>query len=712
VFAVVFLLLVPGAVIAAASPTRPSEGAVRFAMAAAASAVYLMLVALVADLVLPRVGIEEPLARAPLLISVDLSLAILLVAVSRRRDPLAALLGTRVPTARQVSVIAALAALPLLSTAGSRAVDNGRGPALLVLVLVACGVLLVALVVAGDRMPSWFVQAGLYVVAVAIVYSFAFSGDRLYGWDIQQEFDAFATTMQANTWHGTVDGDAYRAMLSITALPTALTRLTGMSGVALFRGVYPLLFAAFPVLVYVVAGRWLPSAAARAAAAFLIVQLAFAQQLPAIARQEVALLVFGVLVAVASDDMLPLGYRRVVALTAGCALAFVHYSTAYVTSLVLLVAWVVGATIASVRRRGRPPTVFVLPVVAAILGFTVVWNFVVTQSSENVFQFSQQVAERGPEFLPGGQDRSMVDRWLTGNTPQRIAGEEYAARIDQIFAATAPWLNGYPADEIAAHPVVDARAPQVAGPLPGTRSPHATLLVFVSQGYLALTSLGVLVCAWLRRRDRSAAREMALIGVVMLVFVSLMRVSGVAAEAYNQERAQIHGSVLLSIGFATLVAWLLARWRRATLAVVAAAVTVVFLASSGLAARLGGGASPANLVDAGEARERFSVTDAEVATAEWLAANRHPDSLVYADRYGKLRIWAASVPIRGGALQDALTPGTLDRNAYVFASESNIAGGRARGAIGADYAVYEFPRAFLDANKAAIYSTGSTVVYR
>ena len=547
----------------------------------------------------------------------------------------------------------------------------------MIVALAVCGVLLVVLVVAGDRVPNWFLQAGLYTVAVAIVYSFAFSGDQLYGWDIQQEFDAFSTTMQADAWHELVDGDAYRAMLSITALPTVLARLTGISGVAMFRGVYPLLFASFPVLVYVVAGRWLSRAAAFAAAAFVIVQLAFAQQLPAIARQEIALVVFGVLVAVASDDQLPLGYRRVAALSAGSALAFIHYSTAYVTSLVLLVAWVVGGVVALANRRMHRPRVFALPVVLGILGFTVVWNFGVTQSSENVLKFTQQVAERGPEFLPGGQDRSIVDRWLTGNTPQRISGEDYALRVEQIYAATAPWLNGYTDDEVAAYPVTDARPPQVAGLVPEARNVHSTLLVFVSQGYLAITSLGILVFAWRRRRERSGAHEMAIVGVVMLVFVAMMRVSGVAAEAYNQERAQIHASAVLSIGFAAVVAWLLSRWRHVTLVVLGGAVAVVFLASSGLAARLGGGASPANVVDAGDARERFSVTDAEVATAEWLAAKRHPDSLVYTDRYGKLRIWAAAVPIGGASLQDAVTPGTLDRNAYVFASESNIAGGRA-----------------------------------
>ena len=164
---------------------------------------------------------------------------------------------------------------------------------------------------------------------------------------------------------------------------------------------------------------------------------------------------------------------------------------------------------------------------------------------------------------------------------------------------------------------------------------------------MALTALGMVVFAWRRRRDRrSSGLELAFLGFVILGFVGIMRVSGVAAEAYNQERAQIHASVVLVVGFATVVAWCLVRWRKLTLVAVTGALMVVFLSSSGLAAVLVGGEAPANLLNRGDAEERFAVTDAEVASAEWLAANREPDSIVYTDRYGKLRICVGHVDRR------------------------------------------------------------------
>ena len=64
-------------------------------------------------------------------------------------------------------------------------------------VLVVSGLLLVGLLFASARVPQWVLLAGLYAVAVSVIYSYSLAGDRLFGWDIQEEFRAFSLTMQA-----------------------------------------------------------------------------------------------------------------------------------------------------------------------------------------------------------------------------------------------------------------------------------------------------------------------------------------------------------------------------------------------------------------------------------------------------------------------------------------------------------------------------------
>ncbi len=355
VFALAFLLLVPGTLLVATCRARPANGGVRLALVVAASVTFLMVAAVAGSFVLPSFGVAQPLARGPMVVLVNEVLGLLALLVARAREPIASVLDHRVPRLGQVVTALAIGALPFAAAGAAEAVNHGLGPAPAIAVLVASGLLLVGLLFAAERVPEWVLLAGLYAVAVTVIYSYSLAGDRLFGWDIQEEFRAFSLTMQAGSWTAAVHGDPYRAMLSITALPTVLARVTGISGVNLLRAVDPLLFAFFPLMVYAVAARWVSRTAAFAAAAFVVVQLAFAQQMPAITRQEVALLFFGVLVAVAFDDDLPVSYRRCVVLLAGCALAVTHYSTAYVTSLALVAAWLLYAFIRLLRRPGARP---------------------------------------------------------------------------------------------------------------------------------------------------------------------------------------------------------------------------------------------------------------------------------------------------------------------------------------------------------------------
>ena len=95
----------------------------------------------------------------------------------------------------------------------------------------------------------------------------------------------------------------------------------------------------------------------------------------------------------------------------------------------------------------------------------------------------------------------------------------------------------------------------------------------------------------------------------------------------------------------------------------------------------------------------------------WLAAHKEPRALIWSDKYGELRLVFAGATHPTPEVD--LTPATIDRNSYVFATTGNVAG-RARGSLnlGRDQVVYTFPAGFLDANKDLIYSTSTTRVYR
>jgi uncharacterized membrane protein len=715
VFGLAFLLFVPGALLLALAPRQPAQGAARLAYAVAGSVVALMALALALSVILPAVGIQRPLSRLPATLAINAFVVVVGFLAARRVDPIDALLNYSSPRLRRVGLFALLGLLPVGAAIGAELLNNHRMPGVALVVTAACLLTLLGFLLASDRVPARLLAASLFSVALALLWAYSLRSNHVFGFDIQQEYQAFSLTFHAARWQAPSDGNAYRSMLSITALPTLLSTVTGISGTYLLKVAYPALFALFPVLTFEIASRWLPRAASFLAAAYVVVLPQFAGEMVGLAREEVALLLAAALIAVAFDRSLTPRTRKVGAVLAGTGVAVAHYSTAYITCASLIGVWLVYGAIRAVRARGSrgamPKPVFATGTVLAVVGVTLLWNVGFTKSYSNVINVVDLASTRGIDFLPALKGASPLTRWLGGTSQASISPAYFTSRSNELLRKEAPWINHYPA---AATPSVvaasnsDAVVPTL---VPGVIQATRPLSTAASQGFLLATVLGLALLT-LRRRNlhNPADLELVVLAAGFLVFGAVVRVSGVAALNYSPARAQIHSAVALGVALATACAWALIRWRRLAIAGMALAATAMFASGSGLSTAVGGGNPPANLSNKGTAYERFFMTDQEMAAAAWLGSQSGRQPIIYTDRYGKLRLWGAGVG--KGTQVDILTPESLDQGAWVLARSTNVVEGKAEGAFGNAVAVYSFPRAFLDDQKSVVFSTAETVVWK
>jgi hypothetical protein len=148
---------------------------------------------------------------------------------------------------------------------------------------------------------------------------------------------------------------------------------------------------------------------------------------------------------------------------------------------------------------------------------------------------------------------------------------------------------------------------------------------------------------------------------------------------------------------------------RRILVVTVACLVVVLVNTSYLAGAVLGGGTSANLTNSGAAFEYFYGTSPEFAAAQWLGKFAVPGQLVYADQYGQLRL-AEVTDIQHGLTLD-VTPLTLDRNAWVYASRANVVNGQAFALYNNHSVTYVFPAGFLIANYDLVYTNGSSEVF-
>ncbi len=732
--ALVLVILLPGATIVGALRVDLESRVSQFALVVGTGLATLMGWALVASALLPHLGVPRPLETVPLAVAINAIVIAAALACPRGGDPVLSLVECHWSRSSTVLALGCII-LPLAGIAGIERLNAGRGGALVLVVVLATLVLLGAALWQAGVWSDSRVQMMVFSAGLTLVYLYTYRSNHLFGSDIQREFQRFSATVGAGRWMPPTNGDPYAAMLSITALPAVLVKTTAISGTYLFKGFYPLLLAAVPPLTYGFARRWVPARPAMIATVYLIVLSQFAQQLSSIARQEVALFYFALLFVVLFDGRIRPRKRTLVAIAILGATVVSHYTTSYITVIVLAVTWVVFGIFRLLRRllAGSRPhrAVINLPLVLSGIVMILLWDVAITASTGNASLFVASFEQQGPNLLPsfGG---SFLHRWLDGNVAQVTSPSNFYRLAKHVSLASQPWLNRYPAALTAKYPA----APAPVQPRDGLG--HGALLNGITQAstamaelFLVIVVVGTAVALVRRRRSpvpfavfysRTRAQiqasmrrfssgvplEVAVLELAVLGFLALIRVSGTLAVFYNQSRAQIQAGIVLSVGFAVAMKWLIGRI--GALATVGAAVglLVVGVYSTGLANQIGNGGAVL-FQNSGPGYNAFYMTDQEVAASKWLVATAGPRALIWTDEYGQLRIWAGT-GYTGGPLID-LTPATIDRGAWVLATGYNIAGWT-YGTEDNKTSTYRFPNTFLSNVKSVVYSSPGARVYR
>ena len=336
------LLIVPGLLLLQALRVPGDTIALNPMYVPAAGLLVLLGSGLAVDLAGPAIGISAPLRTVPLLIGLELvCVALLLCSLNAPQD-------TRIPWEDfpRPLTLAWPFVLPLLGAAGALRLNSGHGDNVAVLAATCVLVALIAGFLYAPRCDDSLLAVLGYAAGLAMMWSFSLRGDLVYGFDISNEYHSMSQTVAAGSWHFSHPNDAYGAMLSVTVLPTELHELSGVPALFIFKVVYPAIGALIPVAVFYLARRVITGRWAFMTVALLIMQQTFFQQMPALDRQEVATVLFAVLIAVVLDTSLPRRSRFLAASLLSLGVVLSHYSTAYMAiplfAMAVAFQWIVS----------------------------------------------------------------------------------------------------------------------------------------------------------------------------------------------------------------------------------------------------------------------------------------------------------------------------------------------------------------------------------
>jgi uncharacterized membrane protein len=569
-----------------------------------------------------------------------------------------------------------------------------------------------------------------YCTVLSLLLGSTFRGDGgFWGWDINQEFAVATRVLLQQHWIP-IPQSPYNAMLSISVLPVVLSFLTKFSLTILFKLFYPLLCALIPLASYCLLMRFVRNSVAMPVVIIeTIGSISYIQQMTALARQVVGLAFFIGILLVLFDSIWDRKKKIKIILLFTFGLSISHYSSAYLYSIIFVLA---GLSSFFIRRVSFFRNKNLIPISTLRLGLTILiitlaWNGVFNNSAQDINTVSKNLVTKGPQFLPN-KTGGLIDRWLRGViTSPESTPVEFKAAVLESNAYKYPNLQPQPVSltyEIKPTNYPSSKPP--LGIITGTL--FYWLYIVINFIFQSLIVLQVLIAATLifglrskKRRDvidKTQSHSFAvLVDLIPLTFVSLLialliRTSGTGSTFYNPERAAFQLAFIFSLSIALLLEGFI-KWTKRFQHVWSTALLLssfIFLQSAtSLIGYIYG--SPSSRVSSTISVDGpFVISENEKSAANWIDQNTPKNSYLQSDVTANLVNSQKNVfgtkPFIAQTSPFGLFPGS-----YVYLSKSNLDSGITRQTVGG-LTYIRVPFDYLDQNLSIVYSSGGARVYR
>ena len=367
-----FFTFVPGLLILQILRLNRIRPLKKLVLSVGLSVSFIIFAGLAVNSLYPAVG--KPLSLIPLLTSFNLIVIVLALAAywRNRKDfnagdifNLNLDMGDKLKSPMIFPVL-----FPLLAVLGTYLMNTAQNNIILMAMLFLIPAYLVAVVYLKDRIHLATYPIALSMIGMGLLLMNGLTSGYIMGRDVHYEYYCFQMTLSNFHWNIYDYYNPYNACLSLTILPAVYKVLTGLSGQYVFKLLFGIIGSVLPLIVYMVCERYLDKRYAFLASLLLVFQIFFVYLLGCI-RQEIAILFFFLAVMMIFDRELNRPSRKVLFLIFMFSIVVSHYTTSYV-SFILLVPLLIFPFLRSlVKERKLVFTNFDVIVISGI--FILIW---------------------------------------------------------------------------------------------------------------------------------------------------------------------------------------------------------------------------------------------------------------------------------------------------------------------------------------------------
>ena len=412
-------------------------------MAVGLSLLFLIFAGLFFNEVYGAVGITNPLSFPYLLPSLSFVLLLLAIAayrLSREDRPFITVptLPSLLNENGSLPLLLIPSLFPFLAIVGTSLMNTQENNSILLALLLLIPLYVVALVILQGRRnlaPVVF-PVTIVMISSALLLMVGLTSNYLVGSDVQNEYLVYQQVVSSQQWNilNNLGNSALGATVGTSLLPAVYQLITGISGVYMFKVLLQLVFSVTPLVVYIIARKYLTAIYAFLASFLFMAQLQFIVNIQSAVREEIAFLFFALAFMVLLTNDLDDKRKTLLFLSFATGVILTHYTTGSVLILVLLIANGIAVAIAGyfrLMRRGdarnlaRPVITFTMIVILGVLLF--LWYAQLAQTS-NLQEFARVTVKHFSDFFTLESRTPGILHAVGGgitSLPQRVRADVY-----------------------------------------------------------------------------------------------------------------------------------------------------------------------------------------------------------------------------------------------------------------------------------------------
>jgi uncharacterized membrane protein len=605
---------------------------------------------------------------------------------------------------------------PILSIMGANLLNSNGVNTFTMILLASIAAYVVLLVIFMRSLEKFHYELPIYLIAVSLLFMFSLRSSYIIGWDIYTEYKVFLLTETHQLWSMANYPDAYNACLSITILPTLFHYFTKVDNVFVYKILFQCIFALAPVAIYSLTKKFAHPLIAFLGAFFFMSTLDFFLELPALIRQEIAYLFFGLILLTLFNKQMPGLQKKFLFVILSFSIVLSHYSTAYILIAIFGFACaglVIYKKIAYKFFHVVPEdfTLTPLPVILFI-AFACIWFGFITnifgnaayafkETSANITNFGQHTLNTSifdQLFSPASEDLQTLLNQEINNSSKTYSHYKFTYYQKSTYKDYIPTIIDK--DILPLH---------VSTLISNLVYFVGSLIVKIMKVLIVFGFIGVI--ALFRKNLFSAEYTILSVGFA----IALILITSVPAISlfYPLGRLDQQALFLIALPAILAISWSLRLIPyRTRILFIAILFITYYIFTNTFVFQLTGGQDPeVFLNNSGVYYNEVYLHQSEIASIHWLYANNKEHLTVFADVGSTEKMTGYAGQKYTSTIVDVF-PSLIDKNGLVYSSYANTLYGIGIISPKDKRMEFNFPNEFLNANKNLIYNNYDTRIYK